>query len=331
MSRPLQAAIVALTVVVAGAPVVAVGLRRVALLDIPNQRSSHHVATPRGGGIAIAFGLSSAMLVTQPDSDHAWLLLGLSLGYALLGLLDDIKDLGPFVRLSLQFVLGAVGGLALVDWAGALGIAQVFVATVWLAGFVNSFNFMDGVNGISSLTSITLGATWWVIGLETEMPLIAIGGAALAGAALGFLPWNAPRARVFLGDVGSYLIGAWIALLTVVAWTDGLNWWLAVAPESVYLADTTVTATRRVLRGECWYESHREHVYQRVVDAGWSHMGSAVFVSGCTGMVGAVTVAIVSDRLADPIGLGIVVTVVLLYLSTPRLLARRMDRSQVLA
>lgn len=325
MSDAPLAAILGLAAVVVLMPLVLFGSRRLAVLDIPSQRSSHQLPTPRGGGVAIALSLPVAVAVVQPGGDEVALVVALSLGFAFVGLLDDMKSLGAMLRLCAQLALAAVGAAILVERAGLAGLALTVLATVWIAGFVNSFNFMDGVNGISSLTSVAMGTTWWAVGSETGMSLVAVGGSALAGAALGFLPWNAPTARIFLGDVGSYFIGSWIALLAVVAWTEGLDWWLAVWPASIYVADTAVTAARRLLQGEPWYESHRQHVYQRVVQSGWTHTRSALLTSGCTAIIGGVTYAAASDRLMDALGACLVAAVVIAYLCTPRIVARRLN------
>lgn len=330
MTDPLLGAILALATVAVLMPFVLLGMHRLAVLDVPNQRSSHQLPTPRGGGVAIALGLPLAIAVVRPDGDATILVICLSSGFAIVGLLDDMRPVGAVLRLCVQLVLAAVGAAVLVDRTGRTLVILIVLATIWIAGFVNSFNFMDGVNGISSLTAIAMGSTWWSIGVETDMTFVAVGGAALAGAALGFLPWNAPMAKIFLGDVGSYLMGAWLALLGVVAWTEGLDWWLAVWPASIYLADTAVTAARRVMQGEPWHESHRQHVYQRVVRSGWSHTESALLVSGSTAAIGGIMFAVVSGRMMDLLGLAFVVVVVLAYLSTPWVLARRLNGTGVL-
>lgn len=317
MTRTVAAATVSMAIVGFCMPVVIGVLQRLAVLDMPNHRSSHRQPVPRGGGIAVAIGIGGAVVVTRPDGDHIWIAVGLSMAFGALGLVDDVRALGPLVRLGVQLVLGLAAGLAFAEQGGLIGVAAIALVALWVAGFVNSFNFMDGVNGISALSAIAIGVTWWRVGVEIAHPFVGVGGAALAGASLAFFPWNGPRARVFLGDVGSYLIGSWIALLGVSAWIGGIEWWLVAWPTSIYLADTAMTAGRRVLRGQHWYESHREHAYQRVVACGWPHLAAAAMVAAGCALTGGVTLAVVRADLSTVAGAIALVAVVVTYLAVP--------------
>ena len=116
-------------------------------------------------------------------------------------------------------------------------------------------------------------------------PQLSILGLVLAGAAVGFLPWNAPRATVFLGDVGSYGIGGFIAGLSALAAVWGLPWWWAAAPLVVYGADTGWVLLKRARAGRPLTEAHREHAYQRLVDGGWPHVASSALCAGATAVV----------------------------------------------
>jgi UDP-N-acetylmuramyl pentapeptide phosphotransferase/UDP-N-acetylglucosamine-1-phosphate transferase len=137
-------------------------------------------------------------------------------------------------------------------------------------------------------------------------------GLALAGAAAGFLPWNLPRARVFLGDVGSYGIGMVVAATSLTAVLDGIPLWMAAAPLAIYLTDTAWALAKRVRRGDSWREAHRDHVYQRLIDVGWSHTAGAVLVAAA-----AVFLAVISAVM--PVGWFLVCAfaVVLGYLGLP--------------
>lgn len=258
-------------------------LRRAQVLDVPNHRSSHVDVTPRGGGIGVAVGVAVGVALGGTDHDVAVVLVGSALA-ALIGLVDDLRGLHALARLGTQFLLAVV--VVVLVLAGRDDTPVVLLvlggagAVVWLVGCLNAFNFMDGINAISGLTAAVCGGWYAWLGHDLSSSALQVAGLALAGAALGFLPWNALRARVFLGDVGSYGIGFGIGGLALVSLLDGASWVRALAPLAIYLADTAWTLVDRVRRGETWYEAHREHVYQRLVIAGWSHLAAAVLVAG---------------------------------------------------
>jgi UDP-GlcNAc:undecaprenyl-phosphate GlcNAc-1-phosphate transferase len=259
--------------VAAAEPVTIPLLRRVAAIDTPNLRSSHTVPTPRGGGAPIAVGLILAAALIPAATA---LIFGAAVAaFAAMGLADDLEGLPARRRLIMQAAAGlAIGGL-LARAAGLPAAAAVAAAVgiaAWIAGFVNAFNFMDGVNGISGAHALVGGACFAALGLGQGDPLLAGAGAAVAGGAAAFLPWNAVRARVFLGDVGSYGLGAALAVLAACAVViAGLPPEAALGPLALYLADTAWTLQRRIRAGEPWLQAHRTHAYQRLTDAGWSH------------------------------------------------------------
>lgn len=250
---------------------VAIALRRRQIVDHPNARSSHSVSTPRGGGIAVVLGLlAGAVAAVAPPL--LWGLLGVGLAAAAVGLADDLLELSALLRLALQLLLAlAVGLLLLRDVDANVAVGAVLVV-FWITAYVNAFNFMDGVNGISGVSGAVAGGWFLLLGRMADDHVLSVGGALLAGACLGFLPWNAPRATVFLGDVGSYGLGLLIGALAVQAVVQGVPPWTAAAPLLLYAADTAWTLLRRVLRGDSWREAHREHVYQRLCDVGLSHL-----------------------------------------------------------
>jgi UDP-N-acetylmuramyl pentapeptide phosphotransferase/UDP-N-acetylglucosamine-1-phosphate transferase len=164
-------------------------------------------------------------------------------------------------------------------------VLAVPVMAVWVAAYVNAFNFMDGINGISGLTGLVSGVAYSLMGLEFGSGSAVIVGAALAGASLAFLPFNLPSAKVFLGDVGSYSLGFVIAALGWIVWSSGAPLALAIAPTAVYLADTGATLVRRYRRGAPLTEAHREHSYQRLTAGGRSHVAVALTVAGAESLV----------------------------------------------
>lgn len=261
-------------------------LRRRGVMDVPNERSSHIAITPRGGGIAVLAAIGAALLVGHHGGrDAAVVYLGaLILGGV--GLTDDFLGLSAKVRLGVLLLVGSLAGLLL----GSLLplILAVPVMAVWTAAYVNAFNFMDGINGISGLTAVVAGVAYTLMGLEFDSRAAVVIGVALAGAAVSFLPYNVPRAKVFLGDVGSYSLGFTIAALSWIVWAAGAPLAMALAPTAVYLADTGVTLVRRYRRGAPLTEAHREHTYQVLTLGGLSHSAVALAIAGVQTLVVAV-------------------------------------------
>lgn len=291
-------------------------LRRGQLLDVPNERSSHSVPVPRGGGLAVmaAVALASAAAALA-GNEVLWAPLFLAMAIAVVGLADDRWSLPGAVRLVLQLMAGAavaVWAAAIVSPAPALGLFAL-VAVVAVAGYVNAFNFMDGINGISALTAVVAGAWWCWIGVDNDLDGLVTLGAVVAGAMLGFAPWNAPRARVFLGDVGSYGVGFLVVTGGVWAWANGVPALLCLAPLVVYIADTGWVLLKRAAGRRPLMQAHREHVYQQLVDAGWSHSASAALCAAAS-----VVVCVALALAPLPVSLPAMAAVVLAYLVLPR-------------
>ena len=306
------------TLVVTGATIPL--LHRARVMDVPNERSSHRQVIPRGGGLGVLAGLCAATAVAQPGGQVTAVLV-VALLAGLLGLADDLSSLPATQRLLVQLILGF--GLAAwllrahVEHLALLPLAVV-VAAIWLVGYLNAYNFMDGINGISAASAAVAGAWYAWVGSDLEHRGLTLAGVALAGAAVGFLPWNSPKARVFLGDVGSYGLGMFIAALALLALLEGAVVVSAVAPLVIYLADTAWALVHRVRRGDPWRDAHREHVYQRLVDGGWSHLASATLVAA------AATAVAVAAALLPVVWSAIVATLAAAaYLTLPAALARR--------
>jgi len=308
--------------------VVIVALRRFAVFDVPNARSSHQQPTVRGGGIAVALAAGAGVGVSGPWPTSGLLgLLVAGIGFGVVGLAEDLLGVPLLPRFGLQVVVAGASLRALLS--GLTGPAPwriLFAAGVvlWLVGYVNAFNFMDGINGISVAQAGVAGVAWYVIGTTEDVRATAQGGLIVAAAALGFAPFNFPRARVFLGDGGSYFLGAWLGALAVLGLRAGLPPEAVVAPLSLYLADTAFTLARRVVGHQPWYLPHRDHTYQRLVRGGWSHPRTTFTVAAIMTASSALGAVSLGDSLLLRAGADLVLVAVLIgYLALPSMVARR--------
>ena len=267
-------------------------LRRHDVMDRPNERSSHEAAVPRGGGIAVVGVLLGAWLALwlwgacDICGTLFWVALAGALGLALVSWLDDLRGgLPALPRLLAQIAAVGAGLLALpgdgLVFQGALPavVDHALAAAAWL-WFVNLFNFMDGIDGLSGAEGAGLGLGTFLLALLGAVPA-GLGplGLVLAGVSLGFLLWNWNPAKIFLGDVGSVPLGylaGWLMLALAAAGA----WPAALLLPAYYLADATFTLAVRLLRGRPIWEAHREHLYQRVVAAGWSHARAVRLIAG---------------------------------------------------
>lgn len=245
------------------------------LMDQPNERSAHTLPTPRGGGLAIALSyllcLPLLSINGMLSTTLLWALLGAGSGLALLGLMDDRGHIPARWRLLGQtlaaiWVLYWLGGLPPITffgWPMDLGGIGHGLALLWLVWLINLYNFMDGLDGLASLEaiSITLGAAliYSLSGPAPELwPCLL-----LAAAVLGFLVWNFPPARIFMGDAGSNFLGIALgSLMLEAAHREPSLWWSWLILLGVFVVDTTLTLIRRLLRGEKVYLAHRRHAYQ---------------------------------------------------------------------
>ncbi len=233
--------------------------RRVGLMDVPSDRRSHAVVTPRGGGLSMVLVVGAGLAyfaITQQVRVAIGALVGLAL-VAAVGWLDDHKDLSVRVRLLAHFVasilLAASSGLP--PW----GMALTFVCAIVL---INVWNFMDGINGIAASQAAVFAAVSAVL---LTSPMAVWLSVLLLGACIGFLPFNFPRARIFMGDVGSGALGFLIAVLLSFGMreTHGiLPIWLLAFPLAPFLVDAGWTLLARILKREAWWTAHVTHVYQ---------------------------------------------------------------------
>jgi len=248
---------------------------RLGLLDQPGERHSHMHPTPRGGGAGLVLALFLGSLVIGggriPDYWVHCVAPG-AVVLAIVGWWDDHRSLSVRVRLFVQLAV-SVGLLWFAANRGWLeGAVPMLVGGLFVIWMTNLYNFMDGSNGMAGLQGVFAGVVLaWLFSLsgDTGSALLAF---LLAGACAGFLPWNLGMARVFMGDVGSLVLGFSISALLLYGVGSGAIGvpvaWLVML---LFLTDATLTLLARVLRRERWYNAHRQHLYQRLIAHGWSH------------------------------------------------------------
>ncbi len=261
-------------------------VRRLDLVDVPNERSSHQRPTPRGGGLgilpAIFSGAAAGAILLGTGSHDPFVVSALGIAVitlAVLGLCDDRKEVRPAVKALFQLLAallvvlaaGTVGEVALpVIGAIPLGILGAPLSIFWLVGFSNAFNFMDGIDGIAGLHA---GIAAMFFGTAAA---ISGGGGLLwmaiplSGACLAFLSVNWPPARVFMGDVGSLPVGFLLAALGVIGARAGVPFMTSFLILGPFLYDTVFTIGRRLYHRENLTKAHRSHLYQRLVILGLS-------------------------------------------------------------
>jgi len=246
---------------------------RLLVLDLPNERSLHAAPVPRTGGLGLLAGIVVGWLIAAPPG--AWLILAGALVLAGVSFFDDLRGLPVLVRLSVQ--LAVSGALVAWHWDAFPGAAWAVAAVLAIAWMCNLYNFMDGADGLAGGMAVAgFGAYAIAAGLGGALELAAL-CAAITASALAFLAFNFPPARIFMGDVGSVPLGFLAAALGLLGWQQGL-WpaWFPVLAFSPFVVDTTVTLARRALRGERVWQAHKEHYYQRVVQLGAGHRGTAL-------------------------------------------------------
>jgi UDP-N-acetylmuramyl pentapeptide phosphotransferase/UDP-N-acetylglucosamine-1-phosphate transferase len=281
-------------------------------LDIPNQRSSHTRPTPRGGGLVIVSGFFVGLAV--------WLSMGGGLSPRALGWLagallvasisfvDDLRPLPAVPRLLTHVLAAVVLTIVGVQQRETPVLLALPLAFVWIGLVTNVYNFMDGIDGLAATQAVIAGAALAIGGSMVKNPLLATSGSLLAAASIGFLVYNLPPARLFMGDVGSTFLGFSFAGLSLLGNIGVGGGRLPVEFGAVILApflfDSLVTLARRMARGERWYAAHRSHYYQRLTQRGLSHRqvtglyaGLAV-AAACAGLVGLVVDAPVRQLLA---------------------------------
>jgi len=281
------------------------------LLDHPGERHSHSQATPRGGGAGlVASFLAGSLFLIGPDISGYWvngILPGLIV-MASIGAWDDHRSLSVRFRLFIQLAVstGLVWFAAKSGWIQ--GPVAMFLSGLFAVWMTNLYNFMDGSNGMAALQGVFGGlalAFLYRFSGDTYFSGLAL---LLAACCAGFLPWNLGQARVFMGDVGSLALGfAFAALLLHGVGTGAFGIPVALMVMLLFLTDSSLTLMTRVIRGERWYNPHRQHLYQRLIAHGWTHGRVAFFYQAINVMLilPGIIVAINFPSLARAVGLAL--------------------------
>lgn len=256
-------------------------LRRYALkkslLDIPNARSSHGIPTPRGGGLSIVLCFLVSLVWLYSGNQIAdqvyYALLASGIMIGTIGFWDDHQSVSAMIRITAHFAcaiwviywIGGIISIRILDHNIQLGWIGNVIGVLLLVWLLNLYNFMDGIDGLAAMETI-------FIALSASLLVFLRGGSAnyatallfvLSLASMGFLVWNWPPAKIFMGDVGSGFIGFMLAALAILTSLDGsLPLWSWLILFGVFLTDSTITLMGRIWRKERWYEAHRNHAYQ---------------------------------------------------------------------
>lgn len=253
------------------------------ILDRPNERSLHDQPVPRGGGVAILIAIivcGAIQALFYPNRNLVVVASGMFV-VATVSFLDDRCSVPPLYRLMAHVTAAAailygefflqkfeIPGVSW-HWPYAVGAVFSMLFTVWM---INLYNFMDGMDGFAGGMAMFGFGAFAVMGYMAGHDAFFLVSLIIAAASAGFLVFNFPPARIFMGDIGSSTLGLFAAALSLWGARDGVfPVWIAVLVFSPFIVDATATLLRRQLRGERVWQAHREHYYQRLVRMGWGH------------------------------------------------------------
>jgi Fuc2NAc and GlcNAc transferase len=262
------------------------------IIDIPNDRSSHTHPTPRGGGISISLSIIIGAIITYYlgflSIFEFAAIFGSILIIAIVGWFDDHNDISFYWRI----IFYSVASIWCMFWVGSLdsikigsiilpmslpvGSVVTFLGLVW---FTNLYNFMDGTDGLAAIQAICAALFSGILLLYTKHDGLALISFIILSSCVGFLYWNFPPAKIFMGDIGSCVLGFTFGLLAVMSDLSGaipVSVWCILL--SVFICDSTFTLLKRILDGDKWYSAHRSHAYQRLAQMGMSHKKLALMI-----------------------------------------------------
>ena len=270
---------------------------KVRIIALPNHRSSHDEPTPSSGGVAIVLTTIGGFLYLGFFLDFEGALLiqiiGLIVGSLVVAIVGFVDDLGRLPNFKIKFLSQIFAALILfggnlvfekleLPFVGLidLGLWGYVVTFVWVIGVTNAFNFMDGLNGMAGGTAVVAALFFALISLDQNAVTVFVLSYIVLAAALGFLPFNFPRPRIFMGDVGSQYLGFFFAGLGVLAAGDNstqIPFWVMPLIFFHFIFDTSFTFLRRLCAGEVVTDAHRSHLYQLVNRMGWPHSKVSIF------------------------------------------------------
>ncbi|NKG35990.1 MraY family glycosyltransferase [Acinetobacter junii] len=262
------------------------------IIDNPNERSSHSIPTPRGGGVAVVvsyiLGIMLLIYLGHLSQNVGLTLIFSGFIIALLGFLDDHGHINSMLRLAIHFMVAigvvvSLGGFSEVKIFNSflLGFSANIIAVLFLVWLLNLYNFMDGINGIASVEAITtlmsMAVIYFIFNLQLNIEILCL----LSACAFGFLLWNFPKAKIFMGDACSGFLGLTLGILALIALKENLALFCAwIICLGVFIVDATFTLIRRVLAGYKMYDAHRSHSYQ-ILSRKWnSHTPVTLLVAG---------------------------------------------------
>ncbi len=317
-AEDLIAPLAALLVTTASLPLLMSLSKRGWLMDRPNARSLHVAPTPRIGGLAMALGVATGL------SLQGWVspIIVLASCLCALSVLDDWRGLSPVIRLLVHLAVASALVLTVLPDRAPWVSAALVVLIVWMT---NLYNFMDGADGLAGGMAIFGFGSYAIASWTAGDPSLAGSCAVIAMAALGFVAFNFPPARVFLGDAGSIPLGFLAGGIGLLGWSREY-WpiWFPVAVFAPFVLDATVTLTRRVLAGERVWHAHRSHYYQRLVLMGWTHARLAGTSYALMGLSGAI--ALIALRLPQAGAMGALAGLVFAYAAAGLNVDRRWRR-----
>ncbi|MGA8278539.1 MAG: glycosyltransferase family 4 protein [Rhodanobacteraceae bacterium] len=252
---------------------------RAHLLDLPGRRRSHAQPTPRGGGLGFVIALLTCGLLPHVRADPTTTsLLGTALiAVAAVGFWDDHESQPAHRRLAVQLFAAGLTVLALKPTLGfapgsPMALASLIACGLAIVWSINLHNFMDGIDGLLAVQALFVCSTLAIVAQQSTSFALA-GLCAISFAAIaGFVPLNFPRARIFMGDVGSATLGLWLGILLIMSVESaGLEPSAALVLVSAFTIDATMTLMLRLVQKRRWYSAHREHLYQWLVRSGSSH------------------------------------------------------------
>jgi len=261
------------------------------LIDVPNERSSHLIATPRGGGLSIVIPVLFCIAVLFLTA-HLEISITLALGVgcffvASVGWIDDHRHIPANWRALFYGIAAALSVYFLADNSNyqsvyqhlSFGVVSSFLIVFWIVWMTNLYNFMDGTDALAAIQTICAGISIGVIfWLEGQYGLATV-CFVISASSCGFLFWNWPPAKIFMGDVGSCSLGFCFGVFAVIGEVQGsVPFVVFFILLSIFICDTTFTLLMRIIRNEKWYQAHKSHAYQRLVQLGMSHKKLAIIV-----------------------------------------------------